>query len=106
MVLGLSHQDILKKIKGEWVLVSKVSNRVLRKFGKTKPSDETVSKAERQIKFFESRNDGIVQQLVQQKQIEAKGRKVRIGKQPRQRGPKRIEQEYNKWFKRRYISIR
>lgn len=42
----LVHQD------GEWVLLAKSSDRVLKKFGKTKPSEEAVKKEEARIQSF------------------------------------------------------
>lgn len=44
--------EILKQQDGEWVLVSKKSGRVLRKYGKEKPSEEAVAQDEREIQYF------------------------------------------------------
>lgn len=40
---------------GEWVLVSKSTGRVLRRYGKDKPSEETVAKDEQEIHYFKQR---------------------------------------------------
>ena len=43
---------VLKKIKSEWVLLSRKTGRVLRRYGRSKPSEERVAKDERHIHFF------------------------------------------------------
>ena len=44
---------MLKKVGGEWKLMSKSDpSKVLKNFGKTKPSDEAVAKEERRVNFF------------------------------------------------------
>lgn len=44
---------MLKKEGGIWRLMSKSDpDKVLKNFGKTKPSDEEVNKQERRIQFF------------------------------------------------------
>lgn len=48
----LVHQD------GEWVLLAKSSDRVLKKFGKTKPSEEAVKKEEARIQAFKHMKEG------------------------------------------------
>lgn len=49
--------EILTKQDGEWVLLSKESKRVLRKYGKEKPSDETVAQDEREIQYFKHKGE-------------------------------------------------
>ena len=49
-----SHFDVLKKQGGIYVLVSKSSGRVLKKFGKSKPTPEEIAKEERRIAFFKN----------------------------------------------------
>jgi len=41
---------------GEWALVSKTTGRVLRKYGKNKPSDDVVTQDEKEIQFFKHIN--------------------------------------------------
>lgn len=41
---------------GQWVLVSKTTGRVLRKYGSNKPSDETVAQDEQEIHMFKNMN--------------------------------------------------
>jgi hypothetical protein len=44
---------MLKKIDGEWALVSKTNpDKILKWFGKKKPSDEEVAKEERRVNYF------------------------------------------------------
>lgn len=51
------HKDVSGKWKhkGEWVLLDTKKTRVLRIFGKKKPSKERVLKEERRIQFFKHR---------------------------------------------------
>ena len=45
----------------EWALISKKSNRILKWFGPTKPSDEAVQKEERRVQFWKSHStEGIM----------------------------------------------
>lgn len=50
-------EEVLKKEGDEWVLVSRKSGKVLRRFGKDKPSDDTINKAERQIQYFKHKKN-------------------------------------------------
>ena len=43
---------MLKKIKGRWALVSKSNPKILKWFGRFKPSKKTVLKEERRVQFF------------------------------------------------------
>ena len=49
---GNQIQERLVQQDGEWVLLALHSDKVLKKFGKTKPSDETVKKEEARIQMF------------------------------------------------------
>ena len=49
---------MLVKQDGEWKLVSKSNpSKVLKNFGKTKPSEEAVAKEERRVQFFKHQNE-------------------------------------------------
>lgn len=43
---------MLRKRGGIWVLVSKDGTKVLKKFGKNKPSKEAVEKEEARVNYF------------------------------------------------------
>lgn len=43
---------MLRKRGGEWVLLSKDGTKVLKKFGKKKPSEERVKKEEARVNYF------------------------------------------------------
>lgn len=44
---------MLRKVGGEWKLMSKSNpDKVLKNFGKKKPSQEAVNKEERRVQFF------------------------------------------------------
>jgi len=54
---GMNLNEHLKQVNGKWALVSKTTGRVLRYYkGSGKPSQEWVSKMERQIHAFENYN--------------------------------------------------
>lgn len=47
---------MLKKVEGEWKLMSKSKpDKVLKNFGKTKPSQEAVNREEGRIHFYKNK---------------------------------------------------
>lgn len=54
---GNQLQERLVQQDGEWVLLAKSSDRVLKKFGKNKPSDDEVQKEEARIQKFKHMNE-------------------------------------------------
>ena len=45
---------VLKKVGDEYVLLSKKTRRVLRRFGRNKPSEKELSKTEKSIQFWKT----------------------------------------------------
>ena len=45
----------LKKKDGQWVLISRKTGRILRKYGAEKPTKARVAKDEQEIEFFKKR---------------------------------------------------
>lgn len=45
---------VLKKIGNEYILMSKKTGRVLRRFGKKKPKETEILKAEKSIQFWKT----------------------------------------------------
>lgn len=93
--------DRLVKREGFWLLVAEKSGQILERFGKTKPSPARVAQAERRVQFFKRQNKDAVETVspVQQAIISKqrfKNRKLRIKKQGRQRGTRRIEAQYQR----------
>lgn len=56
VVIGLlRNQSMLKKIDGDWKLVSKSNpSKVLKNFGKTKPTPEELEKEDKRVTFFKN----------------------------------------------------
>lgn len=46
---------MLRKRKGEWVLVSRDGKRVLKKFGKKKPTKAQVEAEEKRVQYFKKK---------------------------------------------------
>lgn len=64
------HTSILRKKyredkdRSEWALVSKKGGKVLKWFGKQKPSEERVKKEEQRIQYFKHKNSSIVHEAL------------------------------------------